>query len=57
MTTPLDDPVERRLVPSDPLEVHGMKAGVSDHDHGAFRVPLWCRLLRSHPTPTAPSWS
>lgn len=38
MTTPLDDPVERRLVPSDPLEVHGMKAGVSDHDHGAFRA-------------------
>lgn len=41
MTTPIDDPVERRLVPSDPLEVHGMRAGVSDHDHGAFRAAAW----------------
>lgn len=38
MTTPIDDPVERRLAPSDPLEVHGMRAGVPDHDHGPFRA-------------------
>jgi acetyl esterase/lipase len=41
MTTPIDetDP----LVPTDPLEVHGMKAGTTANDHGPFRAAATVR--------------
>ena len=36
MTTPAND--ADPLLPSDPLELHGMKAGTSANDHGPFRA-------------------